>query len=57
MRKNKSSLSREESCKGIGEFWNTHDLADFLDRTREANIIDVKIKSETIYYAVSKEDY
>ncbi len=55
MRKRKNILSQEESYKGIGEFWDTHDLADFWDRTSEANF-DVEIKSETIYYAEVKKD-
>ncbi len=55
MRKHKSSLSQEESCKGIGEFWDTHDLSDFWDRTKESNL-EVGIKSETTYYAGDKKD-
>ena len=53
MRKYKSSLSQEESYKETGEFWDTHDLSDFLNETKEANF-DVEIKSETTYYAVDK---
>lgn len=55
MRKNKSSLSREESYKGIGEFWDTHDLSDFWNKTKDA-YFDVEIKPETTYYAVDKKE-
>ncbi len=54
MRKHKSSLSQEESYKGIGEFWDTHDLSGFWSGTEEVSF-DVEIKSKTIYYAVDKK--
>ena len=37
----------------MGEFWDTHDLADFLNKTKEASF-DVDIESEVTYYAVDK---
>ena len=43
-----------ESCKGIGEFWDTHDLSGFWSGTEEVSF-DVEIKSKTIYYAVDKK--
>jgi hypothetical protein len=51
MRKRKSSLSQATSYKEIGEFWDTHDLSDFWDKTKEAQF-EVDIESEVIYYAV-----
>ena len=55
MRKYKSSLSQKQSYRETGEFWDTHDLSAFWDKTKEANF-DVEIKSETIYYAEVKKD-
>ncbi len=53
MRKHKSSISEAASYKEIGAFWNTHDLADFWDKTKKASF-EVDIESEIIYYAVDK---
>ncbi len=53
MRKNNTSLSRAKSYKEIGEFWDTHDLADYWDRTKEVSF-EVDIESEITYYAVEK---
>ena len=53
MKKNKSSISQAKSYKEIGEFWNTHDLAESWDKTREVSF-EVDIKSEVTYYAVDK---
>lgn len=35
----------------MGEFWDSHDLADYWDQTSEADF-DVDIQSEAIYYPV-----
>ncbi|MCP4662022.1 MAG: hypothetical protein GY856_42000 [bacterium] len=32
-----TSLSRAQTPEEIGEFWDTHSLADFADQTREAS--------------------
>jgi hypothetical protein len=53
MRKHKSTLSQATSYKEIGEFWDTHDLSVFWDKTKEAQF-DVDIESEVIYYAVDR---
>jgi len=53
MRKNRSSVSRAATYKEIGEFWNTHDLSKFWDKTKEASF-EVDIKSEITYYAVDR---
>ncbi|HYA42507.1 MAG TPA: CopG family antitoxin [Syntrophobacteraceae bacterium] len=54
MRKqNSSSLSRARSYKEIGEFWDSHDLADYWDQTLEAEF-EVEIESEVTYYALGK---
>ena len=53
MSKGKNSLSKGKSYKEIGDFWDTHDLSDFWDKTKEAEF-EVNIESETIYYALDK---
>lgn len=53
MRKHRSSVSEATSYKEIGEFWDTHDLSKFWDKTRKASF-EVDIKSEVTYYAVDK---
>jgi hypothetical protein len=53
MRKNESSIPKAASYKEIGEFWDTHDLTEFWQRTRKASF-DVDIQSEAIYYSLDK---
>lgn len=53
MRKHKSSVSETTSYKEIGEFWNTHDLSEFWDKTHEESF-EVNIESEVTYYAVDR---
>ncbi|MDP2993168.1 MAG: CopG family antitoxin [Deltaproteobacteria bacterium] len=53
MRKDKSSVSQATTYKEIGDFWDTHDLADFWNKTKEASF-EVDIESEVTYYAVDK---
>lgn len=53
MSKGKTSVSKAKSYKEIAEFWDTHDLADFWDKTREVEF-EVGIESETTYYAIDK---
>ena len=54
MSKSKSSLSKARSYKEIGEFWDTHDLADFWDRTKSVKF-EVDIQSEVTYYALDSK--
>jgi hypothetical protein len=49
----RSSLSRAKSYKKIGDFWDTRDLSDFWDKTKEVEF-EVDIKSEITYYALDK---
>jgi hypothetical protein len=51
MEKNKSSLSEAQSYKEIGEFWDTHDLADYWDQTKPVEF-EVEIESEATYFPV-----
>lgn len=46
-------MSRAGSYQKIGEFWDTHDLADYWDKTKPAEF-EVDIQSEATYYAVEK---
>lgn len=51
MSKSRSSISKAESYKEIGEFWDTHDLADYWEQTEPAEF-EVDIRSEVTYYAL-----
>lgn len=53
MRKHKSSVSQATSYREIGEFWDSHDLADFWDKTKDVSF-EVAIESEVTYYAVDR---
>lgn len=53
MAENKSSLSNASSPAEIGEYWDTHDLSDHWDQTREVDF-DVRIESSVMYFAVEK---
>ena len=54
MKKSKSSISKASSYREIGEFWDTHDLAEYWDQTEPANF-EVDIQSELTYYALDRE--
>jgi hypothetical protein len=47
----KSTISHGGSYREIGEFWDTHDLADFWDQTLPAEF-DVDLQSQATYYAI-----
>ena len=51
MSKSRSTISKARFYKEIGEFWDTHDLADYWGRTK-ATRFDVDIQSEVTYYAL-----
>jgi hypothetical protein len=51
MRRNKSSLSKAQSYKEMGEFWDSHDLTDYWDHTKPVEL-EVEIESETTYFPV-----
>ncbi|KAF5415608.1 MAG: hypothetical protein C5S48_05340 [Candidatus Methanogaster sp.] len=52
--KNESSVSKAQSYIDIGEFWDTHDLADYWDRTEPAEF-EVDLRSEITYYALDRK--
>jgi hypothetical protein len=49
MNRSKSSISKARSYKEIGEFWDTHDLADYWEQTQPVEF-EVDIQSEVTYY-------
>ncbi len=53
MDENKSTISQAQSYKEIGEFWDTHDLADYWDQTEPVEF-EVDIQSEVRYYPLER---
>ncbi|HYH84692.1 MAG TPA: CopG family antitoxin [Pyrinomonadaceae bacterium] len=51
MGRNKSSLSKAQSYKEMGEFWDSHDLADYWEQTEPADF-NVEGLSEATYFPV-----
>jgi hypothetical protein len=49
MNRSNSSISKARSYKEIGEFWDTHDLADYWEQTQPVEF-EVDIQSEVTYY-------
>ncbi len=50
---NKSSISQAQSYQEIGEFWDTHDVTDYWEKTRAAKF-EVDIQSEVRYCALEE---
>ena len=51
MSKMRSSISRAQSYRQMGEFWDTHDLTDYWDKTYPVEFV-IDIQSEVTYYPV-----
>lgn len=51
MEENKSSISQATSYREMGEFWDTHDVTDYWDQTREVEF-EVNIESEVTWCAL-----
>lgn len=51
MAKSRSSISKAKSYTEIGEFWDTHDLADYWDQTKPVEF-EVDLQSETTLFAL-----
>jgi hypothetical protein len=49
MNRSNSSISKAQSYKEIGKFWDTHDLADYWEQTQPVEF-EVDIQSEVTYY-------
>lgn len=54
MGRSKSSISKAQAYKEIGEFWDTHDLGEYWDRTKPVEF-EIEIRSETTYYPVESK--
>ena len=53
MSKSKSSISKSRSYAEIGEFWDTHDLADYWEQTQPVDF-EIDIQSEVLYYRLDR---
>ena len=53
MNRDRNSISKAQSYKEIGEFWDTHDLADYWEQTHPVDF-EIDIQSEVTYYALDK---
>lgn len=51
MSKGESTISKAQYYKEIGDFWDTHDLADYWEQTHPVEF-QVDIQSDVIYYAL-----
>jgi len=51
MSASRTKISKAKSYKEIGEFWDTHDAADYWDQFREVKF-HVDIQSQTTYYPI-----
>ena len=49
MSRGRSSISKARSYKEIGEFWDTHDLAEYWEQTQPVEF-ELDIQSEVTYY-------
>jgi hypothetical protein len=54
MSKDRSSISKAQSYQEIGEFWDTHDLADHWKQTHPVDF-EIDIQSEVTYYALDTD--
>jgi hypothetical protein len=54
MARNRSSISKAKSYAEIGEFWDTHDLADYWDQTKPVEF-EVDLQSETTLFALDSQ--
>lgn len=53
MDSDKSSVSKGRSYEEIGEFWDTHDLADFWDQTEPVEV-HLDVQSSRTYFAIER---
>ena len=53
MSESKSSISQAKTYQEIGQFWDTHDLADYWNQTEEVHF-EVDVQSEVTYYALDR---
>ena len=55
MAEGKTSISKASSYEEIGEFWDTHDLADYLDDSQIVDFNTSDIQSSKIYFHVETD--
>ena len=53
MAKKRSSISKATSYEEIGEFWDTHDVTDYLNNSKEEEC-QIEIESEVTLYPIAK---
>ena len=51
MSDNRTSVSQANTYREIGEFWDTHDAADYWEQTEPVEF-EVDIEAEVRYYAL-----
>ena len=51
MSDNRTSISQANTYREIGEFWDTHDAADYWEQTEPVEF-EVDIEAEVRYYAL-----
>ena len=51
----KTSISKASSYEEIGEFWDTHDLTDYLDDSQIVDVNTSDIQSSKIYFHVETD--
>jgi len=49
--RNKSSISEAQYYKEIGEFWDTHDLTEYWEKTHPVEF-EIDIQTEKTYYSL-----
>ena len=49
MGRSRSSISKARSYNEIGEFWDTHDLAEYWEQTQPVEF-EIDLQSEVTYY-------
>ncbi len=53
MKKGRTPISKASSYREIGEFWDTHSLADYWDQTKPVEF-EIDIQSEVTYYPLAQ---
>ena len=53
MAEGKTSISNAGTLREIGEYWDTHDLAEHWDETHEVHF-DVELEPSVTYFALDK---
>ncbi|KJR41704.1 hypothetical protein MCHI_002403 [Candidatus Magnetoovum chiemensis] len=54
MSEDKTSVSKANTYREIGEFWDNHSISDYWDETENAHF-ELAITSEVCYFALDKQ--